>query len=298
MSGMWSVARGSTSGIVTRRRRSSARNVVRVDRRELADGDARCRRVPDDLVIDIRDVHDPVTGSPSRPGSGGSGRRTGSSGSCRRGRVRRRWGHRSTSHVRRVEWLERLERATQRVPEAERHAVTTPTRARGTDGPAGTLVARQVARGRLDRDGRHRRCPAGRRGWRASAPGGRRPDADGRPRWSGPPRQVAGRQARVASRPGAAAPDCRSRGWLLPPAGNSRPGRPAAPRTGARRTRRATRVAIRVTVEAGRLRDVQPASRRPRGCRTDGCRSPTRSGRLCRRAAHQRPDDLQVELAP
>ena len=60
MSGMCSVARGSTSGIVMRSRAQVVEEDLRVARRELADGDAPRGRVADDLVVDVGDVHDPA----------------------------------------------------------------------------------------------------------------------------------------------------------------------------------------------------------------------------------------------
>ena len=122
MSGMWSVARGRTSGVVTRSRRRSARNVCRVARGQLADGDARGGRVADDLVVDVGDVHDPRhrVALPGQVAAQQVGEQEAPEVADVGGRIDRRAAA-VHAHVRRVERLERLERAAQRVPEAQRH---------------------------------------------------------------------------------------------------------------------------------------------------------------------------------
>ena len=123
MSGMCSVARGSTSGIATRSRRQLGQERLRVAGRQLADGDAGGGRVPDDLVVDVRDVHHPRD-RVALPGQVATGQ-VGEQEAPEVAHVGRRVDRRAAgvhAHVGRVERLERLQRAAERVAEAERHA--------------------------------------------------------------------------------------------------------------------------------------------------------------------------------
>ena len=119
MSGMCSVARGSTSGVATRSRRQVGQERLGVASGELADGDPRGSRVPDDLVLDIGDVHHPRdrVALPEQVAPGQVGEHEAPEVADMRRRVDRRPAG-VHAHVRRVDRLEGLQGAAQRVAEA------------------------------------------------------------------------------------------------------------------------------------------------------------------------------------
>ena len=175
----------------------------------------------------------------------------------------------------RIEGLERLERAAQRVAEPERHPATTPTSAvalmvrPAPSSPdrlpveAWTATARRVDAQQLG-DGRAHPLQPG-----ATQP---RPGAhDGQVERRGPQPAGASRATTCAQQlPAVDAPGPGS------PAGNSRPRSPSRGRGQQPVTHRVERrVAIGVAVEPGRLGDVEAAQPQAvRGCRRGGCRLP------------------------
>ena len=131
MASMCSVARGRTSGVMTRKSAQVVEEGRLVARGQLADGDALGSRVADDLVVDVGDVHDPGHGV-AAPGQVAA-QEVGEEEAPEVADVGRRVDRRPAAvdaDVGRVERLEGLERAAERVAEAQRHERTTWTMAR------------------------------------------------------------------------------------------------------------------------------------------------------------------------
>ena len=264
ISGMWSVARGSTSGMATRSRRRSARNVCGVARGQLADGDA-LRAAASRMILSSTSVmfmtqRDRVAlpgqvaagqvGEQEAPEVADVGRRVDGRAAAVHAHVRRRRAAR-TARARHPgccgSWsVMRATTPTSAVALMVRPAPSSPDR---------------LPRRRLDRDARRVDAQELREDGRASARAARHRAGDGRPGWSGPARP--GRQAGqppAARRPGAAARGCRCRGSPRRPAGKRRPRSPSRGRGQQPVADRVERhVAVGVTVQPGRLGDLDAA---------------------------------------
>ena len=235
---------------------------------QLVDRDARGGRVADDLVVDVGDVHDPRHAvAREHAGRGGRGRRTRSSGSCRRGPARRR-SDRSCTSGRGPARAARTARPPRRACCGTGGSSCAPTQdeAVGADDATGALVAGEVARRRLDGDAR-----AGRgRGARAIARPHRVEARAAEPRPGAADREV---DLRSAQSPATATrrDDLARRAIALSmpavpgaPAGNSRPRspRPAAPSSASQSAWRTTSPS-EWPCSRGAASMSRPPSRRP-----------------------------------
>ena len=188
ISGMCSVARGTTSGRSMRSVAMSSSKRADVGGGEGREVLPRLRRELDDPVVHVRDVHDLASrGSPCSAGCGAAGPWPRTSGSCRCGRGRRRSGRRRTCRTSGgCERRERLDASRQRVVEAQRPSASTAPSGRGRSG------RRSSRRGRPRRRTASETAPH--HGLRASA---RRPRSASRSR-SSPNSPSSGESASVA----------------------------------------------------------------------------------------------------